>query len=142
MQTLESSDVKNRPPTMAETQTAFACRGGRWDLPAAGVGGVAAGVAVVDARYVPGGRGCSDPGAADAIQAPRALTVPQQRLAVVFALTVAGWIALPFLQARGVAGALLDTGVAMAGAVAVFALRSGQGDGSRLLHWEATTRVP
>lgn len=63
---------------------------------------------------------------------------PERRVAVVFGIVALLWITRPLLSAW--LPGLTDTGIAIAGALALFALPSGTGD--RLLDWETARTLP
>lgn len=65
---------------------------------------------------------------------------PEIRVAVVFGLTAALWMTRPWL-AQAVPG-LSDTGIALAGALALFALPSGLRRGERVLDWAFARHLP
>ena len=67
-----------------------------------------------------------------------ATSAPERRVAVVFGIVALLWITRPLLSAW-VPG-LTDTGIAIAGALALFALPSGTGD--RLLDWDTARTLP
>ena len=67
-----------------------------------------------------------------------ATSTPERRVAVVFGIVALLWITRPLLSG-GLPG-LTDTGIAIAGALALFALPSGTGD--RLLDWESARTLP
>lgn len=85
---------------------------------------------------VPGGRAF--------LAAERAALGPmgkaEKRVAAVFAATAAAWIARPLLA--GPLPGLTDTGVALAGALALFLLPAGGGRGEALLDWESARDLP
>ena len=64
----------------------------------------------------------------------------EKRVAAVFAATAAAWIARPLLA--GALPGLTDTGVALAGALALFLLPGGRGGGEALLDWESARDLP
>jgi solute carrier family 13 (sodium-dependent dicarboxylate transporter), member 2/3/5 len=67
----------------------------------------------------------------------------ERRVALVFAATAVAWLVRPFL-ATALPG-LTDTGVALAGAVALFLLPAGEGEGEEreaLLDWETARDLP
>ncbi len=61
-------------------------------------------------------------------------------VAVVFALTAAGWVLQPVL-ARWIPG-LTDTGIAIAGAAVLFMIPAPGGDGRFVMNWETAKAVP
>ena len=70
------------------------------------------------------------------------LTVPERRVAIVFACLVAGWMLRRPLQALTGITDLSDTAIAMAAAVALFLLPSGRPEQRALMRWEDTARLP
>lgn len=70
-----------------------------------------------------------------------AWSVGERRLAVVFALVVAAWLLRP-LAPWAWAQRLGDSGVAMAGALALFLLPAGGGERRALLGWPDVERLP
>ncbi|HEY8520485.1 MAG TPA: DASS family sodium-coupled anion symporter [Gammaproteobacteria bacterium] len=66
----------------------------------------------------------------------------EKRVAVVFAATAALWIFRPLLARRWPELQLSDTTIAMAAALALFFVPSGERRGEQLLHWECARRVP
>jgi sodium-dependent dicarboxylate transporter 2/3/5 len=83
-------------------------------------------------------------GAADAIDSEIAALGPvstaEKRVAAVFALVALSWIGRPLLD--GLAPGLSDAGIAVAGAMAMFVIPAGTGDGRLLLNWDWAKRLP
>ena len=78
----------------------------------------------------------------DALNALGPLKGPETRIGIVFALVAAAWMTRTFLIAvPGLAG-LTDTGIAIAGALALFLIPSGRGGGETLLDWPTAERIP
>ncbi len=70
------------------------------------------------------------------------IKVPEIRVAIVFATMALAWISRPLLiQLPGLA-ALDDSGIAMAGAVAIFLIPSGDKKDPLLLRWHDAERLP
>ena len=70
------------------------------------------------------------------------ITTPERRTMMIFAVVAAAWVFNPLLRLiPGLAG-LTDTGVAMAGALAVFLIPSGAAQGGFLMTWQTAVRVP
>jgi sodium-dependent dicarboxylate transporter 2/3/5 len=67
------------------------------------------------------------------------MSVPEFRVAIVFFLTAAAWVFRPLLT-RWFSG-LDDAGIAMLGALALFAMPAGEKD-KRLLDWSAAVKLP
>jgi sodium-dependent dicarboxylate transporter 2/3/5 len=87
------------------------------------------------------------PGARDIVAREAAklgpMTGPEKRVATVFAIVALLWLLRPQLEPWLPGGAQLgDPGIALLGALVLFALPSGRAPGERLLHWAATTRLP
>jgi sodium-dependent dicarboxylate transporter 2/3/5 len=85
-------------------------------------------------------------GSARAVQEAHAALGPvsraEKRVAAVIALVALFWVFGPLVFAILSLPYLSDTAVALIGALAVFALPSGMGDGKRLLDWEWARRAP
>ncbi|MGB5346219.1 MAG: DASS family sodium-coupled anion symporter [Woeseia sp.] len=70
------------------------------------------------------------------------ITVPEQRVGLVFLLLALTWIFRPLLaKLPGLAG-LDDSGIAMAGAVALFLIPSGSGEDPLLIRWHDAEKLP
>jgi len=87
------------------------------------------------------------PGARDIVAREAArlgpMSGPERRVAAVFGTVALLWLLRPQLAPWLPDGAELgDPGIALLGAVALFALPSGRAPGERLLHWAATARLP
>jgi solute carrier family 13 (sodium-dependent dicarboxylate transporter), member 2/3/5 len=67
---------------------------------------------------------------------------PEKRVAVVFALVAMGWILHPLIGDALGAGAITDTGLAIAGAVALFAIPADWRTRTFLLDWPTARKVP
>ncbi len=65
----------------------------------------------------------------------------ERRVLTVFALVAAAWVGRGFLP-EGVLEEFGDASVAIAGALALFLLPSGQRRGERLLNWETAVQIP
>ncbi len=86
---------------------------------------------------IPGGRAF----VRERLRALGPLAVPERRVAVVFGTVAVLWVARPLLEA--VVGGLSDAGIAIAGALALFALPAGGArPGTRLLDWETARTLP
>ncbi|HEX5788927.1 MAG TPA: DASS family sodium-coupled anion symporter [Woeseiaceae bacterium] len=70
------------------------------------------------------------------------MTTPERRVAVVFVALAALWITRPLLNRLPGLGALEDSMIAMAGAIALFLIPSGAKDDPMLLRWEYAERLP
>ncbi len=71
-----------------------------------------------------------------------AITVPEKRVAVVFTLMALTWIFRPLLVKLPGLSALDDSGIAMAGAIALFLVPSGDRTDPLLLRWSYAERLP
>jgi len=70
------------------------------------------------------------------------ITTPERRVAVVFVTLALAWMFRPLLvEVPGLSG-LDDSGIAMAGAVALFLIPSGDAEDPLLLRWEYAERLP
>ncbi len=79
---------------------------------------------------------------AEAREALGPLTTPEMRVAIVAVATAAAWVARPLLNDLPGLAALSDTGIALAGALALFLLPAGKGSAGPLLDWEWGRRLP
>ena len=70
------------------------------------------------------------------------MSVPEQRVAMVFAIMATLWVARPVLTTMPAFAALDDSIIAMGGAVLLFILPSGDKDDPLLLRWEQAERLP
>jgi sodium-dependent dicarboxylate transporter 2/3/5 len=78
----------------------------------------------------------------DALKALGPLTRPEARIGVVFALVALAWMTRTELVKLPGLSALSDTGVAIAGALALFFVPSGRGGGEKLIDWRTAERIP
>ena len=70
------------------------------------------------------------------------ISTPEIRIALVAGLMIIAWVGRPFwVQLPGLA-ALDDTGIAIAGAIAMFVIPSGDKDDPRLLRWSYAEQLP
>lgn len=69
-------------------------------------------------------------------------SVAEKRTALVFGATALLWITRPLFEKGLPAGLLSDTGIAMAGALALFLVPTGRARGERLLDWAHAERLP
>ncbi len=69
---------------------------------------------------------------------------PERGVAAVFCLVALAWMLRPVAKsfAPGMFGGLDDAGIAMIGALALFLIPSGEGDGHRLLDWKTAVKIP
>jgi len=72
------------------------------------------------------------------------ITTPEKRTAIVFIFIALAWVTRPFLQQIPGLAALNDTIIAVAGAVSLFLIPSGdkQQKNARLLDWSAVENIP
>ena len=70
------------------------------------------------------------------------MTTPEKRVAAVFLIMALAWITRPLLADVPGLGAIDDSGIAMAGAVALFLIASGDKSDPVLLRWEYAERLP
>jgi sodium-dependent dicarboxylate transporter 2/3/5 len=71
-----------------------------------------------------------------------AMTVPEKRVAVVFVLMAMTWVLRPLLVKLPGLAALDDSGIAMAGGIALFLIPSGDKSDPLLLRWTYAERLP
>jgi sodium-dependent dicarboxylate transporter 2/3/5 len=70
------------------------------------------------------------------------ITVPETRVGIVFVLMAATWVLRPMLIKLPGLGALDDSGIAMAGAIALFLVPSGDKSDPLLLRWHYAEKLP
>ena len=70
------------------------------------------------------------------------ITTPEKRVAVIFLLIAGAWIFRPLLSKLPGLGLLDDSGIAMAGAVLLFLLPSGDKEDPMLLRWRHVEKLP
>jgi len=70
------------------------------------------------------------------------VTVPEKRIAVVFTCMALLWMTRPLLTGLPGLSALDDSGIAMAGAIALFLIPSGSAEDPMLLRWDYAERLP
>jgi sodium-dependent dicarboxylate transporter 2/3/5 len=70
------------------------------------------------------------------------ISVAEKRVAIVFTLMAATWVLRPLLVTLPGLGALDDSGIAMAGAIALFLIPSGSKEDPRLLRWTYAEKLP
>lgn len=71
-----------------------------------------------------------------------AITVPEKRVAIIFAFMALLWVFRPLLTKFGPLSALDDSGIAMAGAITLFLIPSGDKRDPLLLRWTYAERLP
>jgi solute carrier family 13 (sodium-dependent dicarboxylate transporter), member 2/3/5 len=87
-------------------------------------------------------QGTSPQAVPDMLNAMGPISGPEKRVAVVFALVAAGWILHPLIGDVLGAGAITDTGLAIAGAIALFAIPADWRTRTFLLDWPTARKVP
>jgi sodium-dependent dicarboxylate transporter 2/3/5 len=70
------------------------------------------------------------------------ITTPEIRVAIVFTLMAVTWVARPLLVTLPGLSALDDSGIAMAGAIALFLIPSGEKSDPLLLRWTYAEKLP
>ena len=70
------------------------------------------------------------------------MTVPEKRVAVVFAIMALAWVFRPLLIKIPALSGLDDSGIAMAGAVAMFLVPSTDPEDPMLMRWRYTEKLP
>ena len=70
------------------------------------------------------------------------ISVPEIRVAIVFTIMALAWVLRPILVQQPGLSALDDSGIAMAGAIALFLVPSGDRDDPLLLRWTYAERLP
>ena len=71
-----------------------------------------------------------------------AMTVPEKRVGIVFVLMALTWISRPLLITLPGLSALDDSGIAMAGAISLFLIPSGDKSDPLLLRWKYAEQLP
>lgn len=70
------------------------------------------------------------------------MTVPETRVAVVFSILVVAWVGRPMFSMLPGLSALDDSGIAMAGAIVLFLIPSGDKTDPLLIRWQYVERLP
>lgn len=70
------------------------------------------------------------------------ISAPEVRIGVVFALVALAWMTRTELVKLPGLSALTDTGIAIAGALALFFIPSGRAGGEKLIDWKTAERIP
>jgi sodium-dependent dicarboxylate transporter 2/3/5 len=78
---------------------------------------------------------------ADMLRAMGPITMPEKRVAAVFLVVAAGWIFYPLVEGR-IGLDLSDTSIAIAGAIALFAIPANWQERRFLLDWQTARRAP
>ena len=81
---------------------------------------------------------------ADELAAMGPITVPEQRVAIVFVLVALAWVFRPLLQQVPGLGGISDVIIAVLGAIALFVVPSGcrKESGTQLLDWQTASQIP
>jgi solute carrier family 13 (sodium-dependent dicarboxylate transporter), member 2/3/5 len=87
------------------------------------------------------GTGVHTHAVADMLAEMGPITVPEKRVALVFGLVAAGWIFYPLIE-NWVGLGITDTGLAIAGAIALFAAPAHWPSRTFLLDWPTARKVP
>jgi len=86
------------------------------------------------------------PGADDVISAEMKalgpMSLEEKRVLAVFVLTALSWIFRPLLTKVFPGVGLTDSGIALIGALSLFIVPTGKGDGSTLMNWPKATSLP
>lgn len=78
----------------------------------------------------------------DALAKLGRMTAPEIRIGIVFGVVALAWMTrTELVKLQGLA-ALTDTGIAIAGALALFFIPSGRGKGEKLVDWKTAERIP
>jgi sodium-dependent dicarboxylate transporter 2/3/5 len=78
----------------------------------------------------------------DALAKLGKITAPEIRIGLVFALVALAWMTRTELVKLPGLSALTDTGIAIIGALALFFVPSGRGQGEKLIDWKTAERIP
>ncbi|MBL8531877.1 MAG: DASS family sodium-coupled anion symporter [Hyphomonadaceae bacterium] len=78
----------------------------------------------------------------DALAALGPATRPEIRIGIVFAVVALMWMFRTELVKLPGLSALTDTGVAIIGALALFFVPSGRGNGEKLINWQTAEKIP
>ena len=78
----------------------------------------------------------------DALASLGRVTMPELRVAAVFACVALAWMFRPMLNELPGLGGLSDPVVAIIGALALFLVPSGRGQGEALMNWRTAERIP
>lgn len=70
------------------------------------------------------------------------ITVPEIRVAIVFSILVVAWVGRPLLSLLPGLSALDDSGIAMAGAITLFLIPSGDKTDPLLIRWQYVEKLP
>ena len=70
------------------------------------------------------------------------ISVPETRVAIVFSILVVAWVGRPMFSMLPGLSALDDSGIAMAGAIALFLIPSGDKTDPLLIRWQYVERLP
>lgn len=78
----------------------------------------------------------------DALNKLGPMTAPELRIGIVFAIVALAWMTRTLLIELPGLGGLTDTGIAIAGALSLFLVPSGRGQGEKLMDWATAERIP
>jgi len=78
----------------------------------------------------------------DALKALGPMTRPEMRIGLIFGLVAIAWMTRTELVKLPGLSALTDTGVAIFGALLLFFVPSGRGNGEKLIDWRTAERIP
>jgi len=78
----------------------------------------------------------------DALKALGPITRPEVRIGIIFALVALTWMTRTELAKLPGLSALTDTGVAIFGALLLFFVPSGRGNGEKLIDWKTAESIP
>ncbi|MGD9979905.1 MAG: DASS family sodium-coupled anion symporter [Hyphomonadaceae bacterium] len=78
----------------------------------------------------------------EALRALGPITRPEARIGIVFAIVALAWMLRTEIVKLPGLGALSDTGVAIVGALSLFLIPSGRGNGEKLIDWKTAERIP
>jgi sodium-dependent dicarboxylate transporter 2/3/5 len=78
----------------------------------------------------------------DALARLGPLSRPEARIGVVFLLVALAWMFRVQINSLPMLSGLSDSGIAIIGAVALFLIPSGRGDGEKLIDWPRAERIP
>jgi sodium-dependent dicarboxylate transporter 2/3/5 len=70
------------------------------------------------------------------------MSVPEIRVAIIFSILVIAWVGRPMLSLLPGLSALDDSGIAMAGAIALFVIPSGDKTDPLLIRWQYVEQLP
>ncbi|MGE0595462.1 MAG: DASS family sodium-coupled anion symporter [Hyphomonadaceae bacterium] len=77
-----------------------------------------------------------------ALNALGKITTPEVRIGLVFGCVALAWMTRTLIVELPGLGGLTDTSIAIAGALALFLVPSGRGEGEKLIDWPTAERIP